>query len=259
QAYNDWMVEEWCENARLVPICLIPVWDPQLAASEVQRNAGRGVRAITFSEIPPYLGWPSIHAQDRYWDPLFAACAETGTVVCMHIGSGSRMPSTSSDAPAAVQSTATFTNCMLSLCDWLFSGVLERFPDLRIAYSEGQIGWIPYILERADHIWDTNRAWAGVADRVHDRPSTYFARQVFGCFFSDDFGLRHLAEIGEDNVLFECDYPHSDSTWPDTGAVARKMTAGLEPALVDKVMRTNAIALFGLEERLAGAGRSGRG
>ncbi len=88
--------------------------------------------------------------------------------------------------------------------------MLERFPDLKLAYSEGQIGWIPYILERADHVWETNRAWGGVADLLPDPPSTYFARQVYGCFFSDRFGLENLADIGEDNVMFECDYPHAD-------------------------------------------------
>ena len=250
RAYNDWMVEEWCADPRLVPICIIPFWDPGLASVEIRRNASRGVRAITFSEIPAYLGWPSIHDADRYWDPVFEACAATSTIICMHIGSGSKMPSTSADAPPAVQSTATFTNCMLSLCDWLFSGVLERFPNLKIAYSEGQIGWIPYILERADHIWESNRAWAGVAELVTQRPSETFARQIYGCFFSDHFGLQNLADIGEDNVLFECDYPHSDSTWPDTRSVARELTQGMDDRVVEKLMRGNAIALFSLEERL---------
>ena len=252
RAYNDWMVDEWCADPRLVPITLVPFWDPPAAATEVRRTAARGVRAIAFSEIPAYLGWPSIHDKDRYWDPLFAACAETGVVICMHIGSGSRMPSTSADAPPAVQSTATFTNCMLSMCDWLFSGLLERYPTLKIAYSEGQIGWIPYILERADHVWETNRAWGGVADLLPDAPSTYFSRQIFGCFFSDRFGLENLADIGEDNVMFECDYPHSDSTWPDTLDVAKEMTFGLDPVVVEKVMRGNAIELFGLRDRLPG-------
>jgi predicted TIM-barrel fold metal-dependent hydrolase len=251
QAYNDWMIEEWCADPRLVPICLIPFWDPKLAATEIRRNAARGSRAITFSEIPAYLGWPSIHDKNRYWDPVFAACAETGTVVCMHIGSGSKMPSTSADAPAAVQSTATFTNCMLSLCDWLFSGILERYRDLRIAYSEGQIGWIPYILERADHIWESNRAWGGVADLLKEPPSASFARQVYGCFFSDRFGLQNLAAIGENNVLYECDYPHSDSTWPDTQKMAIEATEGLSPVVIEKLMRGNAIKLFQLEERLS--------
>ena len=109
-------------------------------------------------------------------------------------------------------------------------------------------------MERADHIWLNNRAWGGVADLVPEKPSHYFARQVFGCFFADQFGLRNLADIGEDNVLFECDYPHSDSTWPDTQTVAQEMTKGLDHDVVDKIMRGNAIRLFGLEDRLAPAG-----
>src|SRR6185503_667255 len=96
-AYNDWMVEEWCgpSGGRLVPLCLVPLWDPNLAAAEVERNAARGVRAAAFSEIPAYLGLPSIHSGE--WDPFFAACDATGTVLCMHIGSGTKMPSTSAD------------------------------------------------------------------------------------------------------------------------------------------------------------------
>lgn len=115
RAYNDWMVEEWCGpevRGRLIPLTLIPLWDAELAAAEVRRNAARGVRAVAFSEIPPHLGLPSIHADD--WDPLLAACDETGTVVAMHIGSSSRMPSTSADAPPAVGSTITFANCCFS-------------------------------------------------------------------------------------------------------------------------------------------------
>jgi len=179
-AYNDWMVEEWCgeSGGHLVPLIIIPLWDPQLAAAEVRRNAERGVHAVCFSEIPPHLGLPSVHTD--HWDPFFAACAETQTVVCMHIGSSSKMPSTSGDAPPAVQATLSFNNAMGSLTDFLFSGVLVRFPELKLAYSEGQIGWIPYIIERADDVWQEHRAWGGVADIVPEPPSTYYYRQVFG-------------------------------------------------------------------------------
>ncbi len=92
KAYNDWMVEEWCGDSggRLIPLCLIPLWDAELAAEEVRRNADRGVRAVCFSEIPPYLGLPSVHDPDHYWDPFFRACAETQTIVNMHIGSSSQ-------------------------------------------------------------------------------------------------------------------------------------------------------------------------
>ena len=71
----------------------------------------------------------------------------------MHIGSSSKMPSTSPDSPFIVSSTLTFQNAMGSLCDYIFSGVLERFPTMKIAYSEGQVGWMPYVLERADKLW----------------------------------------------------------------------------------------------------------
>ncbi|MDT5277001.1 MAG: hypothetical protein QOG95_3933, partial [Mycobacterium sp.] len=110
EAYNDWMVEEWCggSDGRLIPLCIVPLWDVQLAAAEVRRNAARGVKAVAFSELPSYLDLPSIHS--GYWDPFFAACQETGTVLSMHIGSGTKTPKTSDDAPAAVQGTIIFGN-----------------------------------------------------------------------------------------------------------------------------------------------------
>ena len=247
RAYNDWMVEEWCgdSNGRLIPLTLVPLWDPQLAAEEVRRNAARGVHAMCFSEIPPALGLPSIHS--GAWDPMFAACEETTTVVNMHIGSSSKMPATSADAPVAVAATLSFNNAMASLADFLFSGVLVRFPSLRLAYSEGQIGWLPYVLERADAVWEDHRAWGGVAELCPEPPSTYFHRQVWGCFFKDFHGLRSLDVIGEDRVTFETDYPHTDSTWPETKAIAEKMMAGLSAATIEKVVRTNAIKLYSLD------------
>jgi predicted TIM-barrel fold metal-dependent hydrolase len=249
KAYNDWMVEEWCgtSGGRLIPLIIVPLWDAQLAADEVRRNAARGVRATCFSEIPPFLGLPSVHDKDRYWDPFFQACAETQTVINMHIGSSSKMPSTSSDAPAAVGSTLTHTNASFSLVDYLFSGVLVRFPDLKLAYSEGQIGWIPYILERADNVWEENRGWGGVADIVPEPPSTYFFRQIYGCFFDDAFGLKNVDAIGVDNITYESDYPHSDSTWPNTRQIAEKQMKDLTEEQIYKIVRGNAIKLYGLD------------
>jgi predicted TIM-barrel fold metal-dependent hydrolase len=246
-AYNDWMVEEWCGDSggRLIPLCLIPLWDAGLAVDEVRRNAARGVRAVCFSEIPSHLGLPSIHT--GYWDPFFAACAETSTVVCMHIGSSSRMPATSADAPPAVAATLSFNNAMASLSDFLFSGVLVRYPGLTLAYSEGQIGWLPYLLERVDDVWREHRAWGGVRGTIPEPPSTYFARQVYGCFFRDRHGLESLARIGVDNVTFETDYPHTDSTWPETKKLAEEMMAGLPDDVVYKLVRGNAIRMLSLD------------
>jgi predicted TIM-barrel fold metal-dependent hydrolase len=248
RAYNDWMVEEWCgpSQGRLIPLIIIPLWDAELAAAEVRRNAERGVHAVCFSEIPPRLGLPSVHDKDNYWDPFFAACAETRTTINMHIGSSSKMPSTSKDAPAAVGSTITFANSCFSLVDWLFSGVFTRHPDLTIAYSEGQIGWIPYVLERADVVWEENRAWGGVADKVTRPPSELFREHVYGCFFSDAHGVRSVQEIGVDNVTYETDYPHSDSTWPNSRAIAEEQMKDLDPDVVEKIVRGNAIRMLHL-------------
>jgi predicted TIM-barrel fold metal-dependent hydrolase len=247
KAYNDWMVEEWCGDSggRLIPLTITHLWDADLAAAEVYRNAARGVKAVCFSEIPPYLGLPSIHGD--YWEPFFRACAETGTTINMHIGSSSKMPSTSADAPAAVGSTLTFGNAMSSMTDWLFSGWLARLPDLKIVYSEGQIGWIPYILERADKVWEENRAWGGFGDKVPEPPSTYYYRQIYGCFFDDEYGLENIEKCGIDNICFETDYPHSDSTWPKSREVGQKLMGNLPDDVIYKLVRGNAIKLLDLD------------
>jgi predicted TIM-barrel fold metal-dependent hydrolase len=245
-AYNDWMIEEWCGESGgvLVPLTIIPLWDAELAAQEVRRNAARGCRAVCFSEIPPHLGLPSIHS--GFWDPFFQACQETQTVVNMHIGSSSRMPSTSPDAPVAVAASLSFNNSMASLCDFLFSGVLVRFPTLTLAYSEGQIGWLPYVLERVDDVWREHRAWGGVADLIPEPPSSYYYRQVYGCFFRDQHGLDSLDKVGENNITFETDYPHTDSTWPHSKEIAAQMTANLTAEQRYKILRGNAIKMLGL-------------
>ena len=248
KAYNDWMVEEWCAGTkdRLIPLIIVQLWDPNLAAAEVRRNAARGNHAVTFSEIPAFLGLPSMHDKDGFWDPFLEACEETDTVVCMHIGSSSKMPSTSADAPAAVGSTLTYMNAAMSMTDWLMSGLFEKFPRLKIAYSEGQIGWIPYVLERADAVWEDNRGWGGVADKVLRPPSEYYYEHVYGCFFDDAHGLKNLDAVGVDNVTFETDYPHSDSTWPHTKKVAEEIMKDLTQEQVEKICRTNAIEMLHL-------------
>src|SRR5580698_477252 len=247
KANNDWMVEEWCapSGGVNIPLCIIPLWDAELAAAETKRNAERGVRAIAFSEIPTRLKLPSINT--NYWDPLWEVCNDYGVTVCMHVGSSSSNPVASPDSHPAVGGTLGFNNAMASLADWLFSGNLLRFPELKLAYSEGQIGWIPYILERADTVWEENRGWGGVADIVPEKPSMYFHRQIYCCFFDDAHGLRSVDEIGADNITYESDYPHSDSTWPHTKEIAERQMAHLDDETKYKICRGNAIKLFGLD------------
>jgi predicted TIM-barrel fold metal-dependent hydrolase len=247
QAYNDWMIEDWCADSdgHLIPLCLMPLWDIDLAVAEVTRNAARGARAVCFSEIPPHLGLPSIHT--GYWDPLFAVCEETRTTLCMHIGSSSKMPAASPDAPGTTETMLGFYNSMASLGDFLFSGVLVRFPTLKLAYSEGQIGWIPYALERADNVWEYHAAWTQVKQTIPERPSSYYRGRVFGCFTTDLHGIRSIDEVGEDNICFETDYPHTDTTWPFAREEAERMTAALTEEQRYKVLRGNAIRMLDLD------------
>jgi predicted TIM-barrel fold metal-dependent hydrolase len=249
QAYNDWMIDEWCAGdgqGRLIPLTMIPLWDADLAAGEVRRCAGKGSHAVAFSENPHPLGLPSIHSGK--WDPFFAACQETETVVCMHIGSSSRMPATSPDAPFIVSSTLTFQNAMGSMLDFIFSGTLERFPTLRIAYSEGQVGWMPYVIERADKLW-AERSDNSFGTSLPNKPSSYIPGRIFGCIFDDETGLRNRDVVGIDQICFETDYPHADSTFPRSKEVATEIcaTAGLDEDETYKLLRGNAIRAFGLE------------
>jgi predicted TIM-barrel fold metal-dependent hydrolase len=247
KAYNDWMVEEWCAGSggRLVPLCLVPLWDADLAAEEVRRNAARGVRAVAFSELPAYLNLPSPHS--GYWDPFFRACEETRTVVCMHIGSGTKTPQASPDAPDAVAATIIFGNSAASMADLLLSPIFVRFPGLKVLYAECQIGWIPYLLERLDDVWDTHRGWSNSQLNVPKPPSTYYMEHIYSCFFKDAVGVRMLDIVGENNVMFETDYPHQDGTWPHSREAAAEQFGTLSDAQIHKLARGNAIALFGLD------------
>jgi len=246
QVYNDWMIDEWCGGAgrgRLIPLTLVPLWDAELAAAEVHRCAAKGSFAIAFTENPAKLGFPSLHS--GHWDPLWRACGETDTVVTMHIGSSSSMPTTSDDAPLAVSMSLNAQNAEGSLCDWVFSRTLERFPKIRIAYAESQAGWMPFLLERMDGVW--HEGVGGV--ELANPPSSYVRGRVYGCIFDDVHALRSRDEIGMEHLLFESDYPHANGTWPHTRATAHRLCseAGMDATECAMLLRRNAIDCYGLE------------
>lgn len=252
--YNDWMLDEWSAGpaqGRLIPVTIVPLDDPKAAAAEVRRCADKGSHAIAFSECPPKLGLPSLYS--GAWDPLIAACDETDTVINMHIGSSSTMPSTADDAFHIVTTILGFQFGMHAAIDWIMSGVLARFPNVRIALSEAQVGWMPFILERADKAWEQNKSVDQAVDRLHDLvpepPSSYVPGRVFGCIFDDLHGLQSRDVIGMEQILFETDYPHADSTWPNSASVAEKLcdAAELDEHERWQLLRGNAIAAFGLD------------
>jgi hypothetical protein len=160
----------------------------------------------------------------------------------MHIGSSSQLPSTCPDAPFTVSAVLISQAAQGSLCDFLYSKTLERFPDLKICYSEAQVGWMPYLLERADRQW--GRSHTGLSKK----PSDYIPGRIYGCIFDDLTGLRNHEAIGIDQICFETDYPHADSTFPDSRDVLGKLceAAGLNDEQTYKVARGNAITAFDL-------------
>jgi predicted TIM-barrel fold metal-dependent hydrolase len=253
KAYNDWMIDEWCAGAGkniLIPLTIVPLWDAQLAADEIRRCAAKGSHAVAFTENPFHLGLPSMHDKSRWWDPFLQACEETDTVINMHIGSSSKMPSTSPDSPFIVSSILTFQNAMGSMIDWIISGTFARFPALRIAYSEGQAGWVPYVLERADKLWEERVADEAFGSTLPNPPSSYVPGHVWFCLFDDEVGLLNRDIIGMDQLTFEVDYPHADSTFPHTEETANKIVqkAGLSEAESYKLLRGNAIELYHLDK-----------
>jgi predicted TIM-barrel fold metal-dependent hydrolase len=266
QAWNDFVLEELAGDhpGRFIPMTIIPLWDPAAAATEIERTAALGAKSVAFSENPTKLGLPSIHTD--YWDPVFQACQDTGFVLSMHVGSSSNLIRTSPDMPTlAFMAYSAAANQAGTLLDWLFSGNFQRYPDLKIALSEGSIGWIPYFLERAEQVVDKQRFWASRFDidmnatheRGEERGSASFdldtdIRQlfrdhVFGTFIEDHAGLRLLDVIGEDNVMLECDYPHSDSTWPNTVSLAQKWLGELPEDVQHKITVGNACRVYGFE------------
>jgi predicted TIM-barrel fold metal-dependent hydrolase len=213
QAYNDWHIDEWCGAypARFIPMAIPVIWDPELCAAEVRRVSKKGVHALTFTENPAAMGYPSFH--DDYWTPLWKALVDTNTVLNVHIGSSGRLAITAPDAPMDVMITLQPMNIVQAAADLLWSKPIKDYPDLKIGLSEGGTGWIPYFLERVDRTYEMHSTW------THQNfggklPSEVFREHFLTCFISDPVGVKLRHDIGIDNIAWEADYPHSDSMWP---------------------------------------------
>jgi predicted TIM-barrel fold metal-dependent hydrolase len=243
QAYNDWHIDDWCGSypGRFIPLSLPPIWDPKLMADEVRRVAKKDCHTVSFSQDPQALGHPSIH--DPHWDPFWQACVEEGTTVAVHIGSGSGMFFTSPDAPVDVMITSTPMSIANFASDLLWSRLLRTYPGLKIALSEGGIGWIPYFLERADYVYKQHKAWThqSFGDKL---PSDVFREHVITCFIDDEFGIKNRHEIGIDTITWECDYPHSDTTWPKAPEILNRCFGEVPDDEVDKITHLNAMKHF---------------
>lgn len=250
RTYNDYLLDEWCatDPDRLFGAVVLPLHDLDLAVAELERVLAKGARAIAFSENPTVLGLPSVHTD--HWERLWSVVDEAGIPVCMHIGSSSRLVTTSADAPPTVLVSLNGLNSMMAGVDWLMSGILERFTNIKVILSEGGAGWIPYVLERADKAFHDKRIKPNAAIGQTSRggtvpPSQLFREHMYVCLVDEHFALRSLGDIPVDNLLWEGDYPHGDGLWPDNQRYLREVLADVPDDDATKIAETNLRELLG--------------
>ena len=246
RAYNDWHIDEWCGTypGRFIPLALPIMWDPNLMAEEVRRVAKKGCHVLSFTESPEKLNFPSFHSD--HWDPLWKALCDEGTVLAVHIGSGAGMQFNSMEAPVDVMITTTPMKIVDFAADILWSRVLKTYPKLRVALSEGGIGWIPYFLERADYVHAHHHAWTH-QDFGGRKPSEVWREHMVTCFIDDAIGVQNRHAVGIDTITWECDYPHSDTTWPNAPEILMKSFAGVPDEDIAKITHENALRIFRLD------------
>jgi predicted TIM-barrel fold metal-dependent hydrolase len=214
RAWNDWLYEDWYSPypERIIPLGITWLTDAKLGAEEIRRNAERGFKSVTLPERPHRLGLPSLFS--GYWDPIIEACAETETVISLHVGS-SGMNEHAPGAPTLQLGATLFSMLSLQACaEWLWSGYAVKYPDLKIVMSVGGMGWVAMLIDRLDSIVDRSgygRDWPGEL-----RPAEVLKRNFYFCTFDDPSTIDTRHAIGVDHIMLEVDYPHGDSTWPDT-------------------------------------------
>jgi predicted TIM-barrel fold metal-dependent hydrolase len=242
RAWNDWFYDEWYAPypERIVPMGITYLGDAQQGAEEIRRNAARGFRGVTLPEQPHRIDMPSIFS--GWWDPIIEACAETDTVICLHVGSTgvAAMPN---DAPMVPLGATLFGQLSLSACaEWLWSGYPARYPDLKIAMSEGGIGWVAMLHDRLENIID--RSGYGKYFKGDLRPAEVLRRNFWFCTIDDPSTLVTRHTVGVEKIMFETDYPHGDGTWPDSQDVFDRYYGSLPADEIAMISHENAAALF---------------
>ena len=249
--FNDAMSEIQEESGnRLFPMALVPWWDIDAAVGEVARAHSIGLRGVNTNADPQNDGYPDL--ADRYWDPLWEACADLAMPVNFHIGSSATSmswlgtmpwPSLDDERKLALGSLMVMISNFRTIGNLLLSGVLERHPTLQVVSVESGLGWIPFLLEGLDY--EIGECAPHIAEHLSLKPSEYFRRQVHACYwFERDHLHDAIAALGSDNVLFETDFPHPTCLYPDSLDRAAEPLLDLEPAVRRKILSTNAAELY---------------
>jgi len=241
RAWNNWMLDEWCAAypQRFIPQTLVPLWDVPAAVAEIERCAAKGSRAVLFTENPHPLGLPSFPT--GHWRPIFEACNDTGLPLSMHIGTSSTLLSPSPDATPSVGIALCGVNSMSALGDLIYSGMFNGLPNCRVALSEGGAGWVPYVLERLDYTWHRSR-YEGL--RNTEPPSDVFAQHVWVCIISDRYAVRNRDLIGVEKIMWEADFPHNDSNWPNSRKILAEAMLDVPDEEARRIAELNARDLY---------------
>ncbi|MBY8856802.1 amidohydrolase [Nocardia sp. CA2R105] len=248
KAYNDWHVDEWCGSypGRFIPCGILPLFDAEEAAKEIKRLADKGCHAVTFSENPEALNMPTIHTD--YWYPVFRAASDNDVVLCTHVGSSSRMPLVSTDAPPSVAMTVSSMMSMYTLTELIWAEFWRDFPDLKFSLTEGDVGWIPYFLWRSQHVLNRHSGWTKASfPPGYSGPADVFRKHIYCCFISDKVGVDILKWFGEDNLCWESDYPHSDSNWPFAPEDVIDTMGHLPDEEINKITHRNAMKAYSFD------------
>ena len=247
RAFNDFVIDEWCAAApdRYISVIVLPLWDQAASVAEIERCAAKGARAITFPDNPAALDLPSF--QGTAWDGVFSAAAAADMPLCMHFGSSRVVPWVSREAPQAVVNALFGITLYNSMAELVLSPTLHKHPNLKVAYAEGGIGWLPYALQRLDQVWETFR-YLPLENNINPdiRPSDLVRKHMWACFIDDPVGVRDRHDLGVSRLLWEADYPHADSLWPNSRAQAEKVFAQVPTDEVRQIVEDNARALFHL-------------
>jgi len=246
RAWNDWHYEEWWQPypERIIPCSITYLTDPEYGAREIRRNAERGFRTVSLPERPQKIGLPDLFT--GYWDPIVAACEETDTVISLHVGSSgdAELPNIQPGPTMMGLGSTLFGQLSLTACaEWLWSGIPVRFPKVKIAMSEGGIGWVAMLIDRLENIVNRSGYGAGF-DAGGLRPADVLRRNFYFCTIDDPSTIDTRHTIGIDHIMIEVDYPHGDSTWPDTQKVIRNAWGHLPVEELRKLTHENAAALF---------------
>jgi uncharacterized protein len=229
--WNDAMAEmQEQSGGRLFGMGIIPWWDRERAIAEIERVHALGLKGVNTNADPQNQGMPDL--SDEYFQPMWEACAALGLPVNFHIGASvsqasyigsAPWPSMTTEAKGAVGATMLYVGNTRVIANFIFSGVLERNPALKIVSVESGVGWIPFILDALDY-----QAVENGVTTLPMKPSDYFKRQVYACFWFEE-GRRLLDDInriGVDNCMFETDFPHPTCLYPQPlDGIARTLGA----------------------------------